>query len=127
MRRSRDAKDWSVATGNCRGSYKHLIVYLKEEKYLGADREAGLDAVAQLVNEGVCIGISMQWFGRGRNKMLPAGFARARGSQIVISGIGERPAVVTCAIGTARFHHRVAMALPHRLTQMILRLAARRI
>src|ERR1700730_17234108 len=33
-----------------------LIVYLKDENNFGPDREAGLDAVARLINDGVCIG-----------------------------------------------------------------------
>ncbi len=34
-----------------------LIIYLKEENSFGADRIAGLDAIARLVNEKQCIGI----------------------------------------------------------------------
>src|SRR2546425_1537181 len=34
-----------------------LIIYLKDEGNFGADQESGLDAVARLVDEGVCIGI----------------------------------------------------------------------
>src|SRR5262249_38248532 len=34
-----------------------LIVYLKDESNLGADKEAGLDMIARLVADGVCVGI----------------------------------------------------------------------
>jgi len=34
-----------------------VIVYLKDENNFGADREAGLDAVARLVDDGVCVAI----------------------------------------------------------------------
>jgi len=34
-----------------------LIVYLKDETNFGSDKEAGLDAIQRLVNDGVCIGI----------------------------------------------------------------------
>jgi dihydrodipicolinate synthase/N-acetylneuraminate lyase len=34
-----------------------LIAYLKEENNFGGDREAGLDAVARLVDDRICIGI----------------------------------------------------------------------
>src|SRR5712691_2867305 len=34
-----------------------LILYLKDEENFGKDKEAGLDSVARLVDDGVCIGI----------------------------------------------------------------------
>src|SRR5262249_3293927 len=72
-----------------------LILYLKEESNFGADKEAGLDVVARLVDDGVCGGIK---YAGVRKKPANDGYAesllkpadRAR----VISGIGERPAVV---------------------------------
>lgn len=72
-----------------------LILYLKEENNFGADKEAGLDVVARLVDEGVCVAIKYAVV-----RQNPADDAylasllervdRAR----VVSGIGERPAVV---------------------------------
>jgi dihydrodipicolinate synthase/N-acetylneuraminate lyase len=72
-----------------------LILYLKDENNFGADKEAGLDVVARLVDEGVCVAIKYAVV-----RQNPADDAyldsllkrvdRAR----VISGIGERPAVV---------------------------------
>src|SRR5215475_12461141 len=72
-----------------------LILYLKDENNFGADKEAGLDVVARLVDEGVCVAIKYAVV-----RQNPADDAylesllkrvdRAR----VISGIGERPAVI---------------------------------
>ncbi len=74
---------------------KHLIVYLKEENNLGTDREAGLDAVARLVNDGVCIGIKYAVVRQPpcEDVYLEALLNRVD-RKLVISGIGERPAVV---------------------------------
>ena len=74
---------------------KDLILYLKEENNLGADREAGLDAVARLVNEGVCIGIKYAVVRPQpeQDAYLEALLKRVD-RKLVISGIGERPAVV---------------------------------
>src|SRR2546425_852435 len=74
---------------------KHLILYLKEENNLGADREAGLDAVARLVNLGVCIGIKYAVVRQPpcEDVYLEALLKRVD-RKLVISGIGERPAVV---------------------------------
>ena len=72
-----------------------LIVYLKSESSLGADKEAGLDAVARLVNDGVCIGIKYAVVRQDpvHDSYLEALLARVD-RKFVISGIGERPAVV---------------------------------
>jgi dihydrodipicolinate synthase/N-acetylneuraminate lyase len=72
-----------------------LIVYLKDESNFGAGKEAGLDAVGRLVRDGVCIGIKYAVI---RNN--PTGDAYLDGllrrvdRKHVISGIGERPAIV---------------------------------
>src|SRR6185503_12286068 len=34
-----------------------LLLYLKDENSVGIDKEAGLDALARLVDDGVCVGI----------------------------------------------------------------------
>ena len=74
---------------------KHLIVYLKEENNLGADREAGLDAVARLVDEGVCIGIKYAVVReRPEQDTYLESLLNRVDRKLVISGIGERPAVV---------------------------------
>jgi len=74
---------------------KHLIVYLKEENNLGSDREAGLDAVARLVDDGVCVGIKYAVVREQpeHDAYLEALLKRVD-RKLVISGIGERPAVV---------------------------------
>jgi dihydrodipicolinate synthase/N-acetylneuraminate lyase len=72
-----------------------LMCYIKDENNFGADKEAGLDAVGRLVDSGVCKAIkyavvredpSRDEYLRGLLRRVPA----AR----VISGIGERPAVI---------------------------------
>jgi dihydrodipicolinate synthase/N-acetylneuraminate lyase len=72
-----------------------LLVYLKEEINFGADREAGLDAVARLVDDGVCVGIkyAVVRHDPARDSYLEALLRRVDRS-FVISGIGERPAVI---------------------------------
>ncbi len=74
---------------------KDLILYLKEENNLGADREAGLDAVGRLVDEDVCIGIKYAVVRQPpcEDVYLEALLKRVD-RRLVISGIGERPAVV---------------------------------
>lgn len=72
-----------------------LILYLKEENNFGADKEAGLDVVARLVDDGLC-----SWIKYAVVRKNPAEDAyldsllrrvdRAR----IVSGIGERPAIV---------------------------------
>ncbi len=71
-----------------------LIVYLKEEGGFGSDLEAGLDAVARLVDAKVCVAIKYAVV-----RPDPAhdpyleGLLRRVDRRLVISGIGERPAV----------------------------------
>jgi dihydrodipicolinate synthase/N-acetylneuraminate lyase len=72
-----------------------LIVYLKDENNFGADKDAGLDAVARLVDDGVCIGIKYAVVREDamQDAYLEGLLARVDRS-CVISGIGERPAIV---------------------------------
>ena len=70
-----------------------LIVYLKDETNFGSHKEAGLDAVARLVEDGVCIGIKYAVVREvPQDTYLEALLARVD-RRCVISGIGERPAV----------------------------------
>lgn len=71
-----------------------LIVYLKEENNLGADKEAGLDVVARLLDDGVCVGIKYAVVREdpAQDAYLDALLKRVD-RQFVTSGIGERPAV----------------------------------
>ena len=72
-----------------------LIVYLKDENNFGSDREAGLDVVARLIGDDVCMGIKYAIVRRdpAEDSYLEALLARVD-RKFVISGIGERPAVV---------------------------------
>jgi len=75
-------------------SRKKLILYLKEEHNMGADKEAGLDAVARLVDEGVCVGIKYAVVRENPSEdAYLSGLLRRVDSSFVISGIGERPAI----------------------------------
>ena len=71
-----------------------LIVYLKEEHNFGANLLAGLDAVARLVSDGVCVGIKYAVVHREPQEdgYLEALLERVD-RRFVISGIGERPAI----------------------------------
>ncbi|MBO0862165.1 MAG: dihydrodipicolinate synthase family protein [Chloracidobacterium sp.] len=72
-----------------------LILYLKDENNFGADSEAGLDVVARLVDEGVCVAIK---YAVVRQKPAEDSYLDSLLKRVdrarVISGIGERPAVV---------------------------------
>ena len=72
-----------------------LIVYLKEEYNLGSDKQAGLDLVGRLVNDGVCVGIKYAVVREDptHDDYLDALLTRVD-RRFVISGIGERPAVI---------------------------------
>lgn len=72
-----------------------LILYLKEENNFSADKEAGLDVVAKLVDEGVCVSIKYAVVRQdpGQDSYLESLLNRVDRSRIV-SGIGERPAIV---------------------------------
>jgi dihydrodipicolinate synthase/N-acetylneuraminate lyase len=73
---------------------KRLILYLKDETNFGADRERGLDAVARLVQEGVCVSIKYAIVRReaADDPYLEALLQRVD-RRCIVSGIGERPAV----------------------------------
>jgi dihydrodipicolinate synthase/N-acetylneuraminate lyase len=71
-----------------------LILYLKEEGSFGPDRAAGLDAVGRLVRDRVCVGIK---YAVVRADPLDDPYLKALlervDRRLVISGMGERPAV----------------------------------
>lgn len=72
-----------------------LIVYLKDENNFGADKEAGLDAVGRLVRDGVCIGIKYAVVRKNPSEdAYLDGLLKRVDRKHVISGIGERPAIV---------------------------------
>jgi dihydrodipicolinate synthase/N-acetylneuraminate lyase len=72
-----------------------LILYLKEENNFGADKEAGLDVVARLVDEGLCAAIKYAVVRENpaEDAYLESLLKRVDRARVV-SGIGERPAVV---------------------------------
>jgi dihydrodipicolinate synthase/N-acetylneuraminate lyase len=71
-----------------------LMLYLKDETNMGPDRLAGLDAVATLVAEGVCVAIKYAVVREHpeQDKYLDELLRRVDRDK-VISGIGERPAI----------------------------------
>ena len=72
-----------------------LVLYLKEEANFGADVRAGLDVVARLVEDGVCAWIKYAVVrdDPSRDAYLDELLSRVDAG-LVISGMGERPAVV---------------------------------
>jgi dihydrodipicolinate synthase/N-acetylneuraminate lyase len=71
-----------------------LILYLKEENNFGSNLDAGLDAVARMVKDGICIGIKYAVV-RQDPYLDPylEGLLKRVDRNIVLSGIGERPAI----------------------------------
>jgi len=72
-----------------------LILYLKSEDGFGSDLDAGLDAVARLADERVCVAIKYAVVRKdpGQDPCLE-GLLKRVDRRLVVSGIGERPAVV---------------------------------
>lgn len=94
-----DPRDAAGLENGCReiadaGGTK-LILYLKDETNFGADKEAGLDVVARLVDDGACAGIKYAVVrdNPAQDAYLEA-LLRRVDRKFVISGIGERPAVI---------------------------------
>lgn len=72
-----------------------LTLYLKDEQGFGSDREAGLDAVGRLVESGVCCAIKYAVVRKDpRQDEYLSGLLARVDRRYVVSGIGERPAVV---------------------------------
>jgi len=98
-----------------------LILYLKEEAGFGTDREAGLDAVARLVDAKVCVGIK---YAIVRPDPLADpfldGLLKRVDRRLVVSGMGERPAVAHLrALGLPGFTTGSGCVAP-RLTNALL-------
>jgi dihydrodipicolinate synthase/N-acetylneuraminate lyase len=72
-----------------------LVVYLKSEDGFGPDRERGLDAIGRLVSDGVCVAVKYAVVrpNPGEDAYLE-GLLRRVDRGRVVSGIGERPAIV---------------------------------
>ncbi len=72
-----------------------LILYLKSEDAFGSDRDEGLDAVGRLVDDGVAVAVKYAVVrDNPAEDVYLAGLLRRVDRRRVISGIGERPAVV---------------------------------
>jgi dihydrodipicolinate synthase/N-acetylneuraminate lyase len=72
-----------------------LILYLKSEDGFGSDKEAGLDAVGRLVDEGIAVAIKYAVVREDpRHDPYLEGLLRRVDRRRVISGMGERPAIV---------------------------------
>jgi 4-hydroxy-tetrahydrodipicolinate synthase len=72
-----------------------LILYLKSEDGFGSDRDAGLDAVGRLVNDGVAVAIKYAVvLDDPLSDPYLEGLLRRVDRQRVVSGMGERPAIV---------------------------------
>ena len=72
-----------------------LSLYLKHEADFGPDREAGLDVVGRLVDAKVCSSIKYAVVRKDpKEDAYLAGLLRRVPPDRVISGIGERPAIV---------------------------------
>jgi dihydrodipicolinate synthase/N-acetylneuraminate lyase len=72
-----------------------LILYLKDELNFGTEKQAGLDVVARLVADGVCAGIKYAVVRDDPASDAYLGALLERlDRRFVISGIGERPAVI---------------------------------
>jgi dihydrodipicolinate synthase/N-acetylneuraminate lyase len=71
-----------------------LILYLKSEDGFGSDKEQGLDAVGRLIDDGVALAIK---YAVVRSNPLDDpyldGLLRRVDRRLVISGMGERPAI----------------------------------
>ena len=72
-----------------------LILYLKEENNFGNDKDAGLDVVARLVDAKICVAIKYAVVRTDpRQDTYLDGLLKRVERRLVVSGIGERPAIV---------------------------------
>ena len=82
-----------------------LIVYLKSEDGFGADLEQSLDAIGRLIDDGVAIAIKYAVVRDDpRKDAMLDGLLRRVDRRRVISGMGERPAIVHLRDFDARRH-----------------------
>jgi dihydrodipicolinate synthase/N-acetylneuraminate lyase len=72
-----------------------LSLYVKTDTTYGDDRDAGLDAIGRLVRDGVCVSIKYAVVRKdpAQDPYLTA-LLKCIDSKYVVSGIGERPAIV---------------------------------
>jgi dihydrodipicolinate synthase/N-acetylneuraminate lyase len=71
-----------------------LLLYIKDENSFGVEKQAGLDAIGRLVADGVCAGIKYAVVRENpRDDDYLDSLLKCVDRKLVISGIGERPAV----------------------------------
>src|SRR5271156_3737763 len=84
----RGLREFSEASGS------RLMIYVKEETNMGANLMAGLDSVAKLVDEGICVAIKYAVVRKNPEEDTYLDeLVKRVDRRKVISGIGERPAV----------------------------------
>jgi len=72
-----------------------LMLYCKEENNFGGDKEAGLDTIGRLVDAGICVAIKYAVVRKNPEEdAYLAGLLKRVDKSKIISGIGERPAIV---------------------------------
>ncbi len=72
-----------------------IMAYMKDEENFGSDKEAGLDVIGRLVDSGAVVAIKYAVVRQDPNHDdYLAGLLRRVHREKVISGIGERPAIV---------------------------------
>jgi dihydrodipicolinate synthase/N-acetylneuraminate lyase len=72
-----------------------LVLYLKSEDGFGSDKERGLDAVGRLVKDGICVAVKYAVVRPDPTQdAYLDGLLHRVDRHRVVSGIGERPAVV---------------------------------
>ena len=74
---------------------KPLLLYVKDESNFGGDREKGMDAIGRLIDSGVGLGLKYAVVRKDpREDAYLEGLLKRVDRKYVISGIGERPAIV---------------------------------
>lgn len=75
-------------------SSKKLILYLKTEDTLGANKQEGIDMLARLVDDGICVAIkyAIPRADPTKDEYLTS-VLRSIDVNRIVSGIGERPAI----------------------------------
>lgn len=78
-----------------KASQKKLILYIKTENSLGSEEEAGIDMLGRLIDDGICVAIkyAIPRIDPSKDPYLDLLLQRINVNRVV-SGIGERPAIV---------------------------------
>ena len=74
---------------------KPLLLYVKEESNFGADKEKGLDVIGRLIDSGVGVAVKYAVVRKDpREDAYLAALLKRVPAKCIISGIGERPAII---------------------------------